>query len=263
MSDVLVEREGAILKITLNRPEKLNALSAEMRQTLAQTFIDLQDDRETRCVVITGAGRGFCSGADTSNQARRADSGDDALGAPWRRPHPERDISLMIQKCDKPVIGAINGVAVGWGFGLTMMCDVRYASSEARFAAIWTKRGLPGDGASTWYLPRLVGMSTALELFYRGDLIGAEEALRIGLVSKVVPPEELMPATMELAEKICQGPPLVHAMNKHMVYKHLNQTLEEAMELESVAQDRFYQLEDFREGIRAYTEKRTPQFQGH
>ncbi|MBI2886823.1 MAG: enoyl-CoA hydratase/isomerase family protein [Chloroflexi bacterium] len=262
MPDVLVEREGAVLKLTLNRPERLNALSAEMRQALAQTFLDLREDRETRCVVVTGAGRGFCSGADTSNQARRAESGDEALAAPWRRPHPERDLAVLIQQCDVPVIGAINGVAVGWGFGLSMMCDIRYASSEARFAAIWTKRGLPGDGAATWFLPRLVGMSTALELFFRGDLFGADEALRIGLVSRVLPPEELLPATMELAQKVCEGPPLVHAMNKRMVYKHLHQTLEEAAELESVAQDRFYQLEDFREGIRAYTEKRAPQFQG-
>ncbi len=261
---ILFEKEGGVATITLNRPERLNAFTLPMGDELTEAVEDVVNDEDVRVLLLTGAGRGFCAGADVGGQADRA-----AMRTTGQRIAKSRHeqvaplpISIALYKMEKPTICAVNGVAVAIGLSIALACDIRIASENARFGALWVRRGLIPDGGATYYLPRIVGTSRALELMYTGDIIDAREAERIGLVSRVVSQEELMPEAKKLASKIAKGPSVALELAKRAVYKALNNTIESQLDYEHWGQSVCYTTEDHKEAIQAYIEKRDPLFKG-
>lgn len=258
--EIIYTVENHVATLTLNRPEKMNALTRVTYQEMEQAFRDANGDDNVRAVIVTGAGRGFCSGDDVR-----------AMPAPEEGEPTERRIQTkgrptpvvsVIMGMDKPLIAAVNGAAVGWGMDLALICDIRIASDKARFGEVYVLRGLIPDVAGFYLLPRIVGLEKANELLFTGDIIDAEEALRIGLVSKVVPHEELMSATRELAEKIAKNPPLAVRMSKEAVRKGLSLNLDMMGEYHSYALGILFRTEDFKEGSTAVLERRQPVFKG-
>ena len=258
--EITFEKEERVAIITFNRPDKLNALSPRLRVDIAQAIDAVSDDEETRVVVVTGAGRGFCSGADLSigGSNNPADLG---LGERHRL-DPVGWLCIRIHHLHKPTIAAVNGVAAGAGLSLALACDMRIASETARFGSIFVKRGLVPDNGSTYFLPKLVGVAKACELMFVGDFIDAKEAERIGMVNGTVPPDQLMPVTMDLAIKIAKGPPLAIQLTKRAIYKGLTRDLTSQVEYEAYTQAIAGATEDAKEGVRAFIEKREPEFKG-
>lgn len=264
---ILYEKADGVATITLNRPERMNAFTNTMIREWAKALEDARLDADVRAVVVTGAGRGFCAGADLRGdvgvgEARRSEGPPAAADRRnWLRDtvhYVPRAVALL----DKPYIAAVNGPAVGAGMDMCSMADMRIASQEARFSMGYVKVGLvPGDGGC-YYLPRIVGVAKALELIWTGDFIAAQEALRIGYVSKVVSPDELLPAVRELAGRIAKGPAVAVQLAKRLVYRGLNQDVYEALEAAGQAMAIVQSTEDAREGPRAFAEKREPQFKG-
>ncbi|MDD5037725.1 MAG: enoyl-CoA hydratase/isomerase family protein [Dehalococcoidales bacterium] len=249
--DLLLEKKDGIATITLNAPEKLNALTAKMRMNLPLAGDEIDKDDDIRVVIVTGAGRGFCSGVDLAGARAEAPRYDRLQVLGW--PHAD-----VFPKLGKPVIAAINGVCVGGGLALALSCDIRIASETARFGAVWIARALVPDYGATHFLPRTVGMSKALELMYTGEIISAAEAEKIGLVSHVVPPDQLIKVASELAAKIAKQPPLSVELTKKMVWRGLFDSLNRQLDLETWAQRICTQSEDSKEAIRAFFEKRPP-----
>lgn len=263
--DVLFDVEDHIGVITFNRPDRMNALSPVMTSRLTEIFERMRDDHDVRVLIMTGTGRAFCAGGDTGNLAARADAGGATPAEQeqrWSPPRDDRDVVLLMRQCDKPIIGAINGYAVGWGLGLALATDIRIASEEAKLGAFWTRRGLMGDGGGTYFLPRIMGTARAAEMIFTGALYDAHECERLGLVNRVVPHEQLMPAARELAARIAAMPPLAIALDKRALYRAMDVSLQEALMYEHAYQQRLFMTEDFREGMRAYREKREPKFTG-
>lgn len=268
LEDLLFEKDGDVAIITLNRPDRMNAMSAAMTQGMLGLVRELRDDDTVKVIVLTGSGRAFCTGADVGGLAVRtgADGGAQASALPpsVRLPHPEDGAQLVFAQCDKPIIGAINGFAVGAGFGLALTPDIRIASSEAKFAVVQTKRGRRPDGGLNFRLPRLVGVQKALELMWTGEMIDAEEALRLGLVLRVVPHDDLMTETLAFAHQIAKGPSIAQALAKRMVYKTMFPEADQiaAAEMEYYTGLVIDRTEDAKEGVRAFMEKREPVFNG-
>jgi 2-(1,2-epoxy-1,2-dihydrophenyl)acetyl-CoA isomerase len=259
--DLILEKDGNVAILTLNRPDKMNALSVAMRELLPAALQEVQADDNVRALIITGAGRGFCSGADVAVQAARAAGEQDAT----RRKTILQlvgSIILGFEQVNKPVIAAVNGIAAGIGLTLTLACDIRIASTNARFSAIWVKRGLIADGGATLLLPLAVGMEKALELSFTGDIIDAREAERIRLVSRVVPQEELMIRAKELAQKIAGEPPISVELLKKIMWEKIRNQLREQLLFESYAQNVCRTTQDQKEAVKAFMEKREPQFKG-
>jgi len=258
--DIIYEVEEGVARITLNKPDKLNALSWSSWAEIETAIEGANEDDAVRCVLITGAGRGFSAGTDLTER-----ESDDSL-----RPYKGRAGALRtahlctatIYDCRKPTIAAINGVSVGAGFSLVLACDIRIASETARFSAIFTKRGLSADTGTSWFLPRIIGTERALEMLYTGRLVGAEEAEKIGLVSEVLPPEGLRERANALALEIANGPTLAIEINKRLVRETMNRNLTEHIELEQFLQDITHQSEDAVEGRLSFIEKRDPVFKG-
>ncbi|MFC1985695.1 enoyl-CoA hydratase/isomerase family protein [Chloroflexota bacterium] len=260
--DLLLEKEGGIATITLNVPEKLNALTENMRISLPLAVDEIAKDDKVRVVIVTGAGRGFCSGADVRRQAARVAGEVTEVSR-----HTLLDIvgklANIFPKLEKPVIAAVNGPCVGAGFSIAMSCDIRIASDIARFACAFIWRGLNPDTGMTHFLPTSVGTSKALELMFTGEMISAAEAERLGIVSRVVPPDELMKTARELAAKIAQQAPIAVELTKKIVWRGLLEKLTRQLDLETYAQRICLQTEDHRESVRAFLEKRPqPQFKG-
>src|ERR1051325_5656285 len=256
-----VTHDAGITTITLNRPEKLNALAGDMRRDLAEALEAAGSDRAVHVVVITGSGRGFCAGGDVAAMAdliERQDADEFArlLGS-------ARRVVTAIRHMTKPVIASINGPAFGAGFNLALACDLRIASSNASFSQSFTKVGLHPDWGGTYFLPRLVPANKACEMFFLGESISAEEALRLGIVNQLVAPEDLESATLQLAERLRAAPPISLAAAKHAVYMSHAAELEEMLRYETEAQLRCFDSDDGHEGIRAFLEKREPRFTGH
>jgi 2-(1,2-epoxy-1,2-dihydrophenyl)acetyl-CoA isomerase len=258
---LLYDLQAGIATLTLNRPERLNALGDTLREDLYDALGRASHDPDVRVIILTGAGRGFCAGGDVKamHEAREARRERPLL----EKVAPLRDkIVLTMRDAPQPIIAAVNGPAAGAGMNLALACDIRLASTAARFGETFVKRGLHVDWGGTYFLPRLVGMARACELIFTGEIIGAEEALALGIVSKVVPPEQLMPATLKLAHAIAAGPPIAIRLAKRALYHCQDVDLRAALEFETYAQNTCAETEDAREGIRAFVEKRTPRFQG-
>jgi 2-(1,2-epoxy-1,2-dihydrophenyl)acetyl-CoA isomerase len=254
------EIAGPVATITLNRPERSNAITWDMTDAWAAALEECGRNDALSVVIVTGAGRAFCSGGDIVEMQRRHEhTAWDHKCELQSRVHK---IPLALQALDKPVITAINGAATGAGMDLALMSDLRLAAESARFGKTYVRVGLVPGAGGAWFLPRLVGTAKALELFWTGEIIDAREAERIGLVNKVVPDGELMSAAHALAEKIARGPQLTVRLIKRAVYAGLASDLGGALDLISSHYAVASSSADHREGVAAYLEKRKPNFIG-
>jgi len=264
---VLYTKEDGIGIITLNRPDQLNAIRDETLSLLNEILAEASADNEVRTIIITGNGRAFCAGTDvTVGVARTIDTGTDAAAEekPKRAETPKTTLpKWQFTAVPKPTIAAVNGAAVGIGAEWTAQCDIRIASEKARFGWVFPLRGVtPDTGAGPYLLPYIVGMSNAMELLYSGEIINAERALEIGLVSAVVPPEELMTAAKEMAAKLTRGAPLALKSIKELAYGALEWP-PSAHHPETVKRfNEAGQSEDAKEGVASFLEKRPPVWKG-
>jgi 2-(1,2-epoxy-1,2-dihydrophenyl)acetyl-CoA isomerase len=255
-----ITEDDRIVTITLNRPEKLNAFAGHMRRDLAKALEEAGSDHDVRVVVLTGAGRAFCAGGDVKFMAELIEQQDTEEFS--RLLGSARRVITAIRQMTKPVIASVNGPAAGAGFNLALACDLRLASTDASFSQSFVKVGLHPDWGGTYFLPRIVNTNKACELFFLGETIDAQEALRLGIVNRVVSPEDLEPATRQLAEALRDAPPIAVAAAKQAVYISQKSELEEMLRYENEAQLRCFESHDGREGIRAFLEKRKPNFTG-
>jgi len=260
MSDTIIETtSGGVRVIRLNRPERMNSLGGTLLGDVVEAFIEGAANDAVRAFVVTGEGRAWCAGADL------LDMGGVGVGGGPRNPRATAldDIGavgravLAIYNCNKPTIAAVNGVAAGAGFSLALSCDMRIAKEGARLSAIFARRGIVADTGSTWLLPRIVGEARALEMLYSGRLVDAEEALRIGLVSEVVPADDFMERVTELARSFATGPSMAIELDKRLVRESWGRGLDEQIELEEYLQRITQGSEDAKE------ERRWPKADGH
>jgi enoyl-CoA hydratase/carnithine racemase len=272
---ILFDVSERIATITLHRPEKLNAWTAQMDREVRAAIAEAEADSEIRVIILTGSGRGFCAGADMSLLESIAGAGElpsdagEALGHhappaanPQARPDFQRKYSYF-PSLSKPVIAAINGHAVGLGLILALYCDLRFASSEAKFGTAFARRGLIAEYGMAWMLPRLVGHAHALDLLLSGRIIDCQEAARMGLVNCVVPADNFVPAVRAYAlDLVSNVSPRSMRVIKQQVYNGLFETLEESIVSAEQAMIESLQSEDFREGVAHFLEKRSPRFTG-
>lgn len=253
------DTEQGIVTLTLDRPERLNALTFEVYDELRRTFYALSEDEATRVVVLTGEGKGFCSGGDV----------EDIIGALFDRDfrglldftRMTCDLVRAIRSCKKPVVAALNGTVAGAGAVIATACDLRIAAENARIAYLFTRVGLSGaDMGAAWMLPRIVGLAKATELLMTGDFIPAEEAYRIGLYNRVVPRGESLAAATELASRLARGPSFALEITKDALNREAHMDLESALEAEARIQAALMLHPDFRESYEAFVQKREPDF---
>ncbi|MFH1079958.1 MAG: enoyl-CoA hydratase-related protein [Pseudomonadota bacterium] len=256
---VLYTVEGGYALITLNRPEAKNAFSPEMIRLWRESLEEAKRDDRVKVVIVTGKGDTFCSGGDIREMAEGKLRSWEMKNFVWEGVHR---IVLTLEDLDKPVIAAINGAAMGAGLDMALMCDLRVCSDKARMAESYILLGLvPGDGGA-YFLPRLVGVAKALELFLTGDMISPDAALQMGLVNRVVPHERLMGETIALAQKIAGKPPLAIRMMKRAIYQGQTSTLRAHLDYISSQLSLLSETEDHLEAAKAFLEKRTPAFKG-
>jgi enoyl-CoA hydratase/carnithine racemase len=256
---VLYEKSDGVATITLNRPEKLNAFAGHMREELLAAVETAGADQEVRVLVITGAGKAFCAGGDVSELAEGTNA--KPAGAATER-YTMSKIVLAISSMEKPVVASVNGAAVGGGCNLALACDIRIAGDRAKFGEAFTRRGVHPDWGGIYFLPRLVGYAKAAELIFTGDLIDATEALRIGLVNRVVAHDVLQTETRELSRRIARNAPLPIALAKRGLQRFYEMNLAQAVDYEAFALSICANSEDMKEGFRAFLEKREPEFVG-
>jgi 2-(1,2-epoxy-1,2-dihydrophenyl)acetyl-CoA isomerase len=281
---LLAEDTGSgVRRLTLNRPEALNAVTAELRERLIAALDEASADRTVRVVVLTGAGRAFCSGADLSGAAGGAGGADlsgGTGGAGGARaaggtgaPPVAGDVARMLRRgvqrmvasvldCEKPVLCALNGVAAGVGVQLALACDLVVAAEEASLVQVFARRGLVPDGGAAWLLPRLVGVQRAKELLFFGEKLRATDAERLGLVNRVVPGAELEKAVAEWSERLAAGPTRAFALTKALVNASLDADRAASFAAEATAQEINMTTRDAQEGVRAFVERRDAGFEG-
>ena len=267
--EILIDQKDRVLVITLNRPERLNAISRDMLNELSAKVVEADKDPEIRCIVLTGSGKGFCAGLDLIDTSGRIE--DDkatreqgkAANRPARRLFDLRDAPINVMwHCDTPIICAINGAAAGYGMDLTLLCDMRVMSETAKLAAVTAKRNVVPESGGTWLLPRLVGWAKAAELYYRARTIDAEESLKLGLVNEVVPADSLMDTAMTWAQEVADNAPMAVQTTKRMMRMGLEESYDTAVDHLMVHLNGLFQSEDFAEGLSAFLEKRKPDFTG-
>ncbi len=258
-AELLVDQCDGVLTLTLNRPERLNAISGPMLAALSAELDRANTDPEVRVVVLTGAGRGFCAGLDLKARADDEDGG----GAPDLRLFDLHNTPpLVLHRMDKPVICALNGPAAGYGMDMALGCDIRIASDRAKLGAVFVRRGVLPESGGTWYLPRLVGWAKAAEIAFMGDVLDAERSLEMGLVNRVVPHDELMDEVAAMAARIASNAPYSVQATKRMMRLGMDETFETAVDHTYLQLRPMFGSEDFREGMTAFLERRDPSFKG-
>jgi 2-(1,2-epoxy-1,2-dihydrophenyl)acetyl-CoA isomerase len=257
---IIAERERGVLTISLNRPQVLNALTVRMVEETADALQQAAPDKEIRAVLMTGSGDGFCSGADLE----KVDSRYEPFKPLGMKQSVElyQQATLAMLNLEKPIVGAINGVAAGAGMSVALACDIIIASEKASFIQIFVKRGLVPDCGSFFLLPRLVGMARAKEMMFTGEAVSAQEALGMGLVNRVVPHDSLMSEARALAEKLAAGPTKAIGFIKRILGVSFESSLETSLREEAMAQGLVVGGKDTVEGVSAFVQKRTPQFKG-
>ena len=267
--EILIDQKDRVLVITLNRPERLNAISRDMLNELSAKVVEADKDPDIRCIVLTGSGKGFCAGLDLIDTSGRIE--DDkvtkeqgkAANRPARRLFDLRDAPINVMwHCDTPIICAINGAAAGYGMDLTLLCDMRVMSENAKLAAVTAKRNVVPESGGTWLLPRLVGWAKAAELYYRARTIDAEESLKLGLVNEVVPADSLIDTAMTWAQEVADNAPMAVQTTKRMMRMGLEESYDTAVDHLMLHLNGLFQSEDFAEGLSAFLEKRKPDFTG-
>jgi 2-(1,2-epoxy-1,2-dihydrophenyl)acetyl-CoA isomerase len=258
--ELVFEREDGIATIRLNRPERLNAFTADMLDSWAEAIEESKRDTSVRAVVLTGTGRGFCSGGDVRAMGERHQQGESAFQRKTTVFERIHRIPRLLEDFDKPYIVAINGIATGAGLDMALMGDIRFAAASARMAESYIRVGLIAGDGGTWYLPRLVGVPKALELLWTGDFFDAAEAERIGIVNKVLPDDQLMAHTMAFAKKLAAQPALTLRLMKRAVYQGLRMDLRGALDMISSHLGVISTTNDHREAVAAFNEKRPPKF---
>jgi 2-(1,2-epoxy-1,2-dihydrophenyl)acetyl-CoA isomerase len=255
METLIVERDGGVVTVTLNRPEKKNAANGQMWDDLAEVFAEIADTESDRVLVVTGAGDAFCSGADLSDPSSLSSNG-------LTRMRHVGAAAMALHRLAKPTIAKVNGVAAGAGANLALGCDLIVASETARFSEIFARRGLSVDFGGSWLLPRLIGLHKAKELAFFAEVIGAAEAERIGIVNRVVPAGELDAFVDDWATRLAASAPMALSMTKTMLNNSLMVSMDQALEDEARSQSVNFSTSDFREAVSAFLEKRDPKFEG-
>ncbi|EZH66648.1 enoyl-CoA hydratase/isomerase family protein [Geomicrobium sediminis] len=261
MEHILVETKDGVRTLKLNRPERLNAVNSQLSLEIVQAFKEASLDDEVRAVIVTGNGRGFCAGLDLEDLGNRKASEKtrhetlDDLGWVGHQ-------ALGIVQCDKPVIAAINGVAAGAGFALSLACDIRFISESAKVTTGYIRRGLSPDAGMSYFLPRLIGYPKAAELIFTGRDIAAQEAKELGLVNDVLPDDELYNHALNLAKEIAAGPPVAMTYSKRLLTASNDIDLTTLLKQEYLLIQKCFQTNDVQEGVQAFLEKRKPVFQG-
>lgn len=256
-----VDRHDGVVTLTLCRPEKKNAINGRMWRELIEVFDGVEDSVEDRVLVLTGAGDGFCSGADLTD-TNNAENLQTGVGGSLRQMRVVGRAALRLHELRTPTIAAVNGVAAGAGCNLALGCDLIVASDRARFTEIFAKRGLSLDFGGSWLLPRLIGLHKAKELAFLADIIDAAEAERLGLVNRVVPHGELADTVAELAARLAALPPVQVSVTKRLLNQSFSVSMAEALEFEDVAQVMNFQSGDTVEAMLAFVQKREPKFTG-
>jgi enoyl-CoA hydratase/carnithine racemase len=258
---ILLEKKEGVGVLTLNRPERMNAFDEKMEAEFVQVIQEVSQDDEIRVLVVTGAGKAFCAGADVGRMSsgERKPKGAEEIRRGFRN---IQGIILGLHRLEKPTIAMVNGVAVGGGFDLACACDLRTGSENARFMVAFTRIGLfPGWGG-TWLYPRIIGIPKAAEMLFTGDFLEAKDAERFGLLNNLVPAAELEKETMNLARRIANGPPIAIRLAKMQLYKGLEMDLETAMQVAAACETITLTSEDHKEGVAAFREKRPPRYKG-
>jgi enoyl-CoA hydratase len=264
MSDpaVLYEVKDYVATITLNRPENRNSMTEDVLEGLRAAVTQARDDSELRCVVVTGRGKSFCAGADFKSQIQRADSGSGRRQLPNERSFAMYSPFLSLLEIEVPVIGALNGHAIGGGLGLALVCDIRIANRESKYGANFTKLGLHPGMATTYFLPRLVGVPRAAELLFTGRLVTGEEAAQLGLANYAVSEAEVLPRALAMAREVASAAPIAVRWTKRSLYQNVSWDPVSAAREEAHAQSRTLETDDSKEGVKALLEKREPVFRG-
>jgi len=260
--ELLVNQEGHILTLTLNRPDRLNAISRPMLREFSSKLSEANQDPEIRVIILTGTGRGFCAGLDLIDSQNRG-IGSGASSDQPRQLFNLRDAPITVMwNLDKPVIAAVNGGAAGYGMDLALLADMRIAGESAKMAAVMVKRNIVPESGGTWLLPRLIGWAKAAEIYYRGRTLNAKESLEMGLVNTVVPDDQLMPTAMEWAREIAANAPMAVQTTKRMMRMGLDESFDTTVDHLMVHLAGLFASEDFKEGVRSFMEKREPKFIG-
>jgi len=262
--ELLVEQQGNIVVITLNRPDRLNAISRLMLNELSVKMTEANKDPDVRCIVLTGSGKGFCAGLDLIDVGQGGIGSGDSKGS--NRPRQLfdlRDAPINVMwNIDTPIVCALNGAAAGYGMDIALLCDIRVAAQSSKMAAVTAKRNVVPESGGTWLLPRLIGWAKAAELYYRGRVVGADECLEIGLVNTVVPDAEVMTTAMTWAQEIADNAPLAVQTTKRMMRMGLEQSYDTSVDQLMMHLGGMFQSEDFKEGVQAFLEHRKPEFTG-
>jgi len=268
---VLFRVEDGVGIVTMNRPDRLNAVNWEMATRLLELFRDLRHRDEVRTIVLTGAGRGFCAGGDADWLSGSGDrvlpglSDASRVMPRYQRKSPAgpfAEFTRMIVEVDKPVIAAINGPAMGAGLAFALACDRRFGDAKARMCAAMVRLGFSPDCGITYFLPRIVSLSTALMMVETGRILDAAECHKVGLLDELVPEGEALNAALKYAKELAQGPSVAIDLARHCIYKSLTSTLDEILDYEAVAGTMSAATHDAREGTQSFVEKRKPVFKG-
>ncbi|HET7341800.1 MAG TPA: enoyl-CoA hydratase [Methylomirabilota bacterium] len=260
--DLLESVKDGVATLTLNRPDRLNAMSVPMLDALLEALARLSDDASVGVVILTGAGRGFCAGGDVKAMAEGREFGGDTLEDKAQGLRSKMEVSRWLHEMPKPTIAMVRGAAAGAGLSLAMACDLRIAGDSARFATAFARVGYSGDFGGSWFLTQLVGTARARELYYTADILDAQQALALGLVNRVVPDARLEEETQALALKLARGPRVALRYMKRNMNAAETGSLKDSLDLEAWHHTRTGFTEDHKEAAKAFVDKREPVFRG-